>query len=308
MDPAVSVVVITRDRAELLATTLDRLVALPERPAVIVVDNGSGDGTPAMVRHRFPQVTVVALPVNRGSAARQVGARLATTPYVAFADDDSWWAPGALAAAAGYLDQHPAVAVVAARVLVGVDQRLDPTSAVMAASALGPASGRRGRAILGFLACAAVVRREAFLHVGGFPERFGVGGEEEPLAMALAAEGWELVYLDDVVAHHHPAPARDPTARRRVQARNRLWAAWLARSPAAATRATLAAVAGARHDAALRRALVDAARGVGWVYRERKPVPPGVERALRLLEAAGSRRPTAGQGGLDRRTIRRTSR
>ncbi|MDP9419309.1 MAG: hypothetical protein M3P53_04025, partial [Actinomycetota bacterium] len=73
-------------------------------------------------------------------------------------------------------------------------------------------------------------------------------------------------------------------------------------------RATLAAVAGARHDAALRRALVDAARGVGWVYRERKPVPPGVERALRLLEAAGSRRPTVGQGGLDRRTIRRTSR
>ena len=308
MHPAVSVVVITRDRVELLGASLDRLVALPERPAVIVVDNGSGDGTSTMVRRRFPQVTVVALPVNRGSAARQIGARLANTPYVAFADDDSWWAPGALAAAASYLDHHPAVAVVAARVLVGVDQRLDPTSAAMAASPLGPASGQRGRAILGFLACAAVVRRQAFLHVGGFCERFGVGGEEEPLATALAAGGWELVYLDDVVAHHHPAPGRDPSARRRVQARNRLWAAWLRRSPAVALRATLAAVAGARRDTVLRRALVDAARGLGWVYRERQQVPPGVEQALRLLERPVPPDRPAGRMALGRGTIRRTSR
>ena len=42
----VAVVVITRDRADDLLRTLDRLRRLPERPAVVVVDNGSGDGTP----------------------------------------------------------------------------------------------------------------------------------------------------------------------------------------------------------------------------------------------------------------------
>ncbi len=287
MRPDVSVVVITRDRAELLATTLDHLAALPERPPVIVVDNGSVDRSPEMVRDRYPEATVVALPVNRGAAARQIGARLAATPYVAFADDDSWWSPGGLERAAAYLDAHPTVAVVAARVLVGGEERLDPTSAVMATSPLGPGPGGEGRAVLGFLACAAVVRRDAFLLAGGFPERFGVGGEEDPLTLALATAGWDLVYLDDVVVHHHPATGRDPARRRRGQARNALWTAWLWRSPAVAVRVTLRTMAGACGDPALAGALVDAAGGWGWVRRQRRRVPPSVEAQLRRLELAG---------------------
>lgn len=174
------------------------------------------------------------------------------------------------------------MALVAGRVLVGPQGRLDPTSAAMAASPLGPAPGG-GQAILGFLACSVVVRRQPFLAVGGFPERFGVGGEEDPLAIDLASWGWELVYLDDVVAHHHPAPGRDPAGRQRVLARNALWTAWSRRSPGAAARATLTAVLGARTDPIVRRGLVDAVKGTGWALRQRRPAPAAVERALRLL-------------------------
>ncbi|MGW7357269.1 glycosyltransferase family 2 protein, partial [Streptomyces sp. NPDC054802] len=46
VQPRTSVVVITRDRRDQLLRTLDHLAALPERPVVIVVDNGSRGGTP----------------------------------------------------------------------------------------------------------------------------------------------------------------------------------------------------------------------------------------------------------------------
>src|SRR5205807_570002 len=86
MDTRLSVVIATRDRAAELLGTLQRLRALPERPHVVVVDNGSADGTPHAVYERFPDVPVIALSENRGAGARTLGAGQVDTPYVAFSD------------------------------------------------------------------------------------------------------------------------------------------------------------------------------------------------------------------------------
>ena len=95
----VTVVVASRDRRA------DLLASLPRHEApVILVDNGSTDATVAAVRSAFPAVRILPLARNVGALARTIGARAATTPYVAFADDDSWWAPGALARAVELLE------------------------------------------------------------------------------------------------------------------------------------------------------------------------------------------------------------
>src|SRR4051812_4960239 len=207
----------TRDRWPDLERTLPR----HEAP-VILVDNGSGDGTPDLVRRHFPHIDVLELGSNHGSVARNLGVRRARTPYVAFADDDSWWATGALSRAADLLDVHPRLAVLAARMLVGVDERPDPICAMMADSPLGQAADLPGPSVLGFLACGAVVRREAYLAAGGFDDVVFFMGEEERLALDLAALGWGLAYVDRVVAHHHPSPVRDPEAQRARAERNHL--------------------------------------------------------------------------------------
>jgi GT2 family glycosyltransferase len=277
------VVIATRNRGPELVGTLARLRALEERPPIVVVDNGSTDGTAELVRAGHPEVRVVGLRRNRGGAARTVGARLVDSPYVAFSDDDSWWAPGALGRAAELLDRHPRLAVLAARVLVGPDRRYDPVCDEMAHSPLGRAADLPGPSVLGFIACGAVVRRSAFLEVGGFHARLGVGGEEELLSVDLAARGWGLAYVDEVVAHHHPSPSRDPSGRRRVQVRNALWSAWLRRPLGGAARQTAHFAALALHQPGASSGLLLAMLGLPWVLRERRPVHPELEAALRTL-------------------------
>jgi GT2 family glycosyltransferase len=283
----VGVVVITRNRSARLLETLAKLSEVPERPPVVVVDNGSSDGTADAVRTSHPGVQLVPLEQNRGAAARTLGAQELDTPFVAFSDDDSWWAPGALGRAADVLEAHPRLALVASRTLVGTDERLDPTCEEMANSPLPRDDSLPGPPLLGFVACAAVVRRRPFLASGGFHERIGIGGEETLVALDLAAAGWQLAYVDAVVAHHHP----DPGARHGRSAalqRNALWCAWLRLPLRLAARETAAAIARARTDPTARTALREAVRGVPWVARERRRVPRAVADAYETITTKGA--------------------
>ena len=286
--PRISVVVLSRDRREELVHTLGRLEALPEAPPLIVVDNGSTDGSPAQVAGAHHDVTLLALAGNEGAAARTLGVRAARTDYVAFSDDDSWWEPGALRRAVELLDAHPTVALLAAEVLVGPEGRLEPTCIAMAESPLPPRAPLPGPRVLGFVACGAVVRRDAYLAVGGFHPRYGVGGEEALLAADLASTGWDLVYVDELRARHHPSPKRDRPARRAGAQRNDLWSTWLRRPGPVAVRRTGELLMRATRDGSALRGSIAAAGGLPWVLRDRRAVPAAVERDLRRLEAAAA--------------------
>ena len=279
-----TIVIASYNRRDLLERTLAKLTALPAAPPVVVVDNGSTDGTAAVLERRWPEVRVLRLPRNRGAAARNEGVRAARTRYVAFCDDDCWWDPGTIARAVSLLDAHPEVALLNARVVVRDDEHVDETCAWMAESPLPKRTSCPGCAIASFMAGASVVRRDAFLSVGGYHERYHIGAEEPLPALDLLDRGWEMLYVDDLVVHHDPAVnGRVPERRRRLILRNRLWTAWLRRSARGAWRATLALVREARHDPVARAALKDAMFGLSWVMRERRPVHRRVEALLDAL-------------------------
>lgn len=266
----VGVVIATRDRRDSLLRTLGQLAALPEQPPLVVVDNASGDGTAAAVSAAFPQVRLFELERNLGAAARNLGAAQLATPFVAFSDDDSWWRPGALAAAARTLRRHPEVGLLAARILVGAEGRLDPVSALMEGAA---AEGLPGPRVSGFLACGAVVRRGPFLRLGGFCERFLIGAEEELLAIDLRRAGWELCYAPEVVAIHCP----DGGARRDrgwLARRNALWTAWMRAPAPSALRDTWAATLAACRSRQGSRALLAALRRLPWALAMRRRALP----------------------------------
>lgn len=285
MNSGVTVVIATRNRCPELIRTLRCLHELIPPPPVIVVDNGSADGTAQAVGEQFTGVVVLALRRNYGAPARNLGVLAARTPYVAFSDDDSWWAPGALQRAAAALDSYPRLGLVAARTLVGPAERSDPVNPLMAGSPLPRSPDAPGPSVLGFLACAAVCRRRAFCQVGGFSSLLFFVGEERLLCYDLASAGWERAYLDNVVAHHHPSAYRpDPESRRVAELRNALLTAVL-RRPQRVARTALAALARESvRDAGARTALREALVRLPTALRQRAPLPAAVEEQVRMLE------------------------
>lgn len=284
---AITVVVLTHQRRAEVLATVARLVALPERPPVVVVDNGSRDGTAAALAARFPtpQVRVLSLPRNLGAAARNAGVAATRTPYVAFCDDDCWWAPGSLARAVALLDTHTDVAVLSASIRIGPAARADPTCARMAASPLRSA-GLPGRAVVGFMAGACVMRREAFTEAGGYEPRLFLGGEEQLLSLDLLARGWRLVYCDELLVHHHPSAQRDVPGRRLLLLRNALWVAWLRRPWRSAWRETRRLLQAARAQGQLLGTLAAAARGLPWALARRRAVPRHVDTLQHVVDHA----------------------
>ncbi len=284
-----TVVIITRDRGEELCATLGHLAALPERPPVIVVDNGSGDDTVRMVDHRFPEVRVVALGSNQGGSGRNVGVSLAATTLVAFCDDDTWWSPGSLAAAADLFAAHPRLAVATARILVEPEGETDAMSLEMGESPLPRPTDAPGAPLLSFLAGASVVRRRAFLGCGGFSGELLIGGEEELLGCDLADAGWAMAYVPELEIHHRASVLRDAHLRRRQGIRNTLWCTWLRRPLPSAWRRTRSLLRSFPRDAVSAAALVDAVGGVSWILSARRPVGQDVEAGLTALEAGQAR-------------------
>ncbi len=176
--------------------------------------------------------------------------------------------------------------LIAARVLVGGESKLDPTCTAMAASPLGQPPGHPGPAILGFVACGAIVRRSAFLGVGGFDPILHLGGEETLLSLDLTDAGWRLAYSDDVVAHHHPdLDGRE--GRRALEFRNRVSIAWLRRSRGRALAVTGRTAVEAIRDRDARVALCDVGRLGPELLLRRQRLSAHIEEQLELVEARG---------------------
>jgi GT2 family glycosyltransferase len=271
------VVIATRDRCQELTYSLERLVSLSERPQIVVVDNDSSDGSVEAARS-FVGVEVVALPVNLGAAARTVGAQRLNTEFLAFSDDDSWWTSGSLSEATRIFDRHPTTALLMSRILLDDRESEDPFCASLRDSRL-PTIGNL-KSIVGFSACGVVMRRRAYLDVGGFLPVLGIGGEEALLAIDLMEAGWNCAYADELVVHHRPSPARNHRERNRRVARNRLWSAWL-RAPARDLAVETLDVLAHRSSGSAR-GVLDAILGWREVRHLRRPISGETARRVRV--------------------------
>jgi hypothetical protein len=117
--PDVSVIVVAHDvRDEVLACLASvEEHAAPATCELVLVDNGSTDGTAAAAEDAFPSAQVVRLPRNVGVAARNEGLRRARGRTRMFLDSDARLTPGALPELVRYLDENPGVGLVGPRLV-----------------------------------------------------------------------------------------------------------------------------------------------------------------------------------------------
>ena len=235
-----SVVVISWNEREELARCLEAVHTHPTEGGqeVIVVDNGSTDGTPELVRERFPSVQLVQNERNRGvTVARNQGLRQARGGYVAMLDSDAYVQPGALERLCRFLDEHPDVGLVGPKVLhedgtVQMSCRRLPSLLGLLANRLTgvpwlrdhPARRRylmldaphdKAMEVEYVLGATMVFRREAAAAMGGFDERIRYGFDDADWALRFRGAGWRVVYLPTAVAVHsyRRRSARRPLSR-----------------------------------------------------------------------------------------------
>ena len=228
------VVVSYNAREDLLAClhSLGRGATPP--PPTVVVDNGSTDGGPALVRAEFPDVEVVVDPANRGyGAAANLGARRSATPYLFVLNSDTVVPPGALDRLSDYLDAHTRVGIAGPR-LRSPDGTLEPSChpplgtlrSVLEKSRLGRALARlpgigtswpllnwahdHARAVPWVTGAALAVRRTAFDAVGGFDEGYFMYAEEADLCWRLRRAGWEVHFAPVTDVIHRGAASTAP--------------------------------------------------------------------------------------------------
>jgi GT2 family glycosyltransferase len=179
----------------------------------LVVDDGSTDGSTALIAERFPEVRVVALGGNGGFArAANAGIRAVSAEAVALVNTDVLLAPDWIELAAAALSEAPGAASVATK-LVDLD---DPALLYDAGDVLrrDGASVQRGRFerdagrydepgdVFSACAGAALYRRAAVLDAGGFDERFGTYLEDVDLGLRLRLAGWTCRWEPRAVARH----------------------------------------------------------------------------------------------------------
>jgi GT2 family glycosyltransferase len=212
--PRLTVAVLSYDGRHLLETILPSLAAQRFRDfEVIVVDNGSSDGTTGWLGEHWPEVQVISLPENVGvTAALNVCAHAGRGELLALFNNDMELEPDCLGEMVRALGEHPDAGWAAAK-LRDFERRelLDGAGDVFTWAATG---GRRGHGevdrgqydtpgeIFGACGGAALYRRSVLLLVGDFDEDFFAFYEDVDWNLRAQLAGFSCRYVPSAVVYH----------------------------------------------------------------------------------------------------------
>jgi GT2 family glycosyltransferase len=219
MSASASIVVPVHNRASLTGRCLDLVLAgLPAGCEVVVVDDASTDATPDVLAGYGEAIRTARMDSNVGFAsACNEGARLAEGELLVFLNNDTEPQPGWLEALLRHAGEHPAAAVVGAKLLyptgtvqhagVAIGQDGYPHNLYAGFPGDHPAVNRSRRLQVVTAACM-LVRRQAFEHVGGFDTGYLNSLEDVDLCLRIGEVGGEVHYCHEAVLTHLESASR----------------------------------------------------------------------------------------------------
>jgi GT2 family glycosyltransferase/2-phospho-L-lactate transferase/gluconeogenesis factor (CofD/UPF0052 family) len=221
--PLVSIVMLAWNRKGEVEIGLNELRKLTyPNIELIVVDNGSSDGTAQMVYEKFPEVNVVRLHANTGMTGYNVGFATARGKYVAMLDDDSHLAPESIETMVRLWEDESNhdVAVMAFRVM---NPHLGSLVTHLWEERLRPTEPGREREITSFAACGAAISREALDACGYFDDDFFIYATEDDLAIRLWNAGYKVIYEPRCLSYHRESRQQRSWKRYGRGFRNAAW-------------------------------------------------------------------------------------
>jgi GT2 family glycosyltransferase len=210
----VSVIVVTWNGRHYLEDCLRAAEAQEGIDAeIVLVDNGSTDGTAAFVRSRFPRVRIVALAENRGFAGgNNAGAREARGQYLAFLNNDTVADSGWLRALRGSIDIEQRALLVTSRIVYMHDPDVVDSAGDGAYRSGGAFKHHHGEPaaaatqpaeVFGVCGAACLIPRTVFEELGGFDEDFFASHEDVDLSYRARLRGYRCRYEPAAVVRHH---------------------------------------------------------------------------------------------------------
>lgn len=187
-----------------------------EDTEILLVDNGSTDGSVAYVQAHYPEVKAIALPENRGFAGgANAGIQAARGPTIALLNNDAWPEPHWLEALVQALEAHPEVGFCASKILCADDpQVIDTAGDSFYTYGMGAKRGMGQRDgpqfsqeahVFGACAGAALYRRALLEDLGGLDEDFFLYGEDVDLSFRAQLKGYHCLFVPEARAYHRVA-------------------------------------------------------------------------------------------------------
>jgi GT2 family glycosyltransferase len=241
LGPAISVVVLNWNRKNLLRECLRSLARQADADfEVILVDNGSQDGSADMAESEFGRTGMLNLQILRNKenkgfcAANNQGITLSRGGLIALLNNDAEAAPGWLRALAKAFEGRPEIGMAASKVLVYEDStRIDKVGHLIYPDGQnrGRGAGERDRGqydrveeVLWPDGCAAMYRRAMLDEIGGFDEDFFAYADDAELGLRARIAGWRCLYIPEAVVRHHRGASLGLLSARRLELieRNRI--------------------------------------------------------------------------------------
>jgi len=215
--PLVSVIVINWNGARHLPACLDALRAQTyPRLEIIVADNASTDGSQALIRERYPEVRLVALPENRGfTGGNNAGIAASTGAIVILLNNDTEVAPAWVAALVDAFARHPEAGTAASKMLLfdrrdtfhtaGDFYRVDGLPGNRGVWQKDVGQYDREEYVFGACGGALAVRRDVLEAIGLLDDDFFFSAEDVDFAWRAQLAGYRCVYVPGAVVYHRLA-------------------------------------------------------------------------------------------------------
>jgi hypothetical protein len=220
--PKVSVVIVNWNRLNDVLDNLKYLRGL-EYPnlEIIVVDNGSTDGSPERLE-REPDVRLVRLSENTGpSRGRNAGFRIARGKYVLLIDSDAYMTRPSLRRLVDRMEADPQIGAAGCKVLNWHTRKIDQWIYAQ------PYDRYRDKSFdtYAFSAAGVLIRNDVLRSIGGFWERLFIYNEEVDLSIRILRAGYRIIYEPTARVFHRPATTGRANKANyfRLQIRNWIW-------------------------------------------------------------------------------------
>lgn len=237
--PLISVVVVNWNGLPVIESCLESILCQTYQPLeVIVVDNGSGDSSPDLVRNRFPQVRLIVNGKNLGfGGGNNIGIKASNGQYIMILNNDTRLDPRCLDLLMQSLERDRRFGAGAPKILLDHEDNLvDAAGIVVYPDGLSIGRGRLEHAerydeeteVFCASGCAALFRREMLEEIGLFDEDFFAYAEDTDLGWRARLAGWKAYYVPEAIVYHHHSKIFGTYSVRKafLVERNRIWVAW----------------------------------------------------------------------------------